>query len=87
MHASAVLHILHVEETHSILVATVGGDIWSLYDQLVPGGLKIQDRIILAELSPFYHLAKVVIEGSVEVWGTMDNDRVLVLEEIRMESG
>ncbi len=59
--ASAVLHILHVEETSSVLVATVGSDVWSFYDRLVPGSLKIQDKIILPELSPCYHMVKVVV--------------------------
>ena len=79
--SSAVLDIRHVEETSSVLVATVMGEIWSFYDRIVTGGLRIQDRIILPEMSPCYHLVKVNVQGSVEVWGTMDNNRVLVLEK------
>ena len=79
--ASAILDIRHVEETSSVLVATVNGEIWSFYDRIVPGGLKIQDRIILPEMSPCYHMVKVNVQGSVEVWGTLDNNRVLLLEK------
>ena len=79
--ASAILDILHVEETASVLVATVGGDIWSFYDRLLPGGLRIQDRIILPDMSPCYHLVKVNVDNCVEVWGTLDNNRVLLLEK------
>ena len=85
--ASAILDIRHVEETASVLVATVNGEVWSFYDRIVTGGLKIQDRIILPELSPCYHMVKVNVQGSVEVWGTMDNNRVLLLEKSGGGSG
>lgn len=79
--ASAVLDILHVEESSSVLVATFGGEIWSFCDRLVQGGLRIEETIFLPDCNPCYHLVKVNVQGSVEVWGTMDNNRVLLLEK------
>ena len=78
---SAILDILYVPETSSVLVANVKGEIWSFYDRIVPGGLKIQDRILLPDYSPCYHMAKVNVQGSIEVWGTMDDNRILLLEK------
>lgn len=80
--ASLILDILHVEETSSVLVVNTNGEIWSFYDKIVPGGLKIQDRILLPDNNPCFHLTKVNVQGSVEVWGTMDNNRVLLLERV-----
>jgi len=80
--ASLILDILHVEETSSVLVVNTNGEIWSFYDKIVPGGLKIQDRILLPDNNPCFHLTKVNVQGSVEVWGTMDSNRVLLLERV-----
>ena len=82
--ASPILDILHVEETSSVLVVNTIGEIWSFSDKIVPGGLKIQDRILLPDNNPCFHLAKVNVQGSVEVWGSMDNNRVLLLERAEL---
>ena len=80
MTGRVILDIRHIAETSSVLVAKVNGEIWSLHDKIVPGGLRIEDQILLPEYSPCYHMVKVKVEGSVEVWGTMENNRVLLLE-------
>ena len=78
---SFILDIRHVPETSTVLVANANGDIWSLYDRIVPGGIQIQNRIELSDLSPCYHLVKVNEQGHIEVWGTMENNRLLILEK------
>ena len=75
-----ILDIRHIPETSSVLIAKVNGEIWSLRDKITRGGLRIEDQILLPEYSPCYHMVKVKIEGSIEVWGTMENNRVLLLE-------
>ena len=75
-----ILDIRHIPETSSVLIAKVNGEIWSLRDKITQGGLRIEDQILLPEYSPCYHMVKVKIEGSIEVWGTMENNRVLLLE-------
>lgn len=80
--ASFVLNILHVEEASCVLVASHSGEIWVFSDRVLSGGLKIRERLILPECSPCFHLVKVLNQDpdKVEVWGTMDHNRVLVLE-------
>ncbi len=80
--ASFVLNILHVEEISCVLVANHSGEIWVFSDRVLPGGLKIRERISLPDFSPCFHLVKVLHPdpNKVEVWGTMDHNRVLLLE-------
>ena len=80
--ASFILNILHVEEASSVLVTSHNGEIWIFSDQVVPGGLKVRDCITLPESSPCFHLVKIPssVPGTVEVWGTMDHNRILLLE-------
>ena len=80
--ASFISNILHVQEVSSVLVSSRNGDIWIFSDQVVPGGLKVRDRITLPESSPCFHLVKVPssVPGTVEVWGTMDHNHILLLE-------
>ena len=84
MSGRVILDIRHIPETSSVLVAKVNGEIWSLHDKICPGGLRIEDQILLPDYSPCYHMVKVVVEGSVEVWGTMENNRLLLLERQRL---
>ncbi len=76
--------IIHVEEASCVLVASHNGEIWVFYDRVIQGGLKVRERITLPEFSPCFHLVKVPHRdpGKVEVWGTMDHNRVLVLERV-----
>jgi len=80
--ASFILNILHVQEASCVMVAGHSGEIWIFSDRVLAGGLKVRERILLAEFSPCFHLVKVPHSdpGRVEVWGTMDHNRILLLE-------
>ena len=80
MSGRVILDIRHIPETSSVLVAKVNGEIWSLRDKISKGGIRIEDQILLPDYSPCYHMVKVNVEGSIEVWGTMENNRILLLE-------
>ena len=84
MSGRVILDIRHIPETCSLLEAKVNGEIWSLHDKVYLGGLRIEDQILLPDYSPCYHMVKVNVEGAVEVWGTMENNRVLLLERQRL---
>lgn len=81
--ASTILNILYVEEAASVLVASHNGEIWIFSDQVVPGGLKVRQHVSLPEFCPCFHLVKVPssFQDTIEVWGTMDFNRLLVLEK------
>ena len=79
--ASCILDILHLEKTSSVLVSTISGDIWSFHDRLSPHGLRIQCRLSLSDCLPCYHLVAVETDESVEVWGTLDNSQLCLLEK------
>ena len=68
-----------------MLVSLTSSEIWSLYDQLVgtPLSLTKQQCISTADQDgsgPVYDLVKVVVDGQIQVWGTMDNNVLLLLE-------
>lgn len=78
---SCVLDILHVEKLSCVLVSTANGDIWSFHDSLTTKGLKIQCRLTLTDNYQCYHLVTVEIEERVEVWGTLENSQLCLLEQ------
>ena len=80
--ASFILNIVHVPEASSVLVASHNCEIWVFSDKVVPGGLKVRERISIPEFSPCFHLVKVPHSNpnKVEVWGTMDHNRILILD-------
>lgn len=78
---SSILKILHVQEMSCVLVTTHGAEIWSLHDRLVgTTGLQILQHMMIEDC-PVYDLVKVNMpDGRVEVWGTMDNNTLILLE-------
>jgi serine/threonine protein kinase len=77
---SCILNILHIPSMACVLVSTANGDIWSFQDRLTPKGLVKQCRLTLTDYYQCYHLVAVEREGTVEVWGTMDNSQLCLLE-------
>ena len=77
---SCILNILHIPSMACVLVSTANGDIWSFKDRLTPKGLVKQCRLTLTDNYQCYHLVAVEREGTVEVWGTMDNSQLCLLE-------
>ena len=77
---SCILNILHIPSISCVLVSTANGEIWSFRDTLTPKGLVIQDQLALTDYYQCYHLVAVEREGAVEVWGTMDNSQLCLLE-------
>ena len=76
-----VLSIAHVEQTSSVIVSTTMGEIWAFNDKLTENGLMIEEHMILNERANCYQMAVVEVEGSVEVWGTMDNSQLIMLKK------
>lgn len=76
---SAILKILHVQDLGCVLVTTHGEEICVLKDKLFgEAGLAILQQITCG---PVYDLVMVKQpEGGVEVWGTMDNNTLLLLQ-------
>lgn len=80
IHSSCILDILHVESASCVLISTACGDIWSFHDGLTTKGLKIQCRLNLIDNYQCYHLVALETEGSVQVWGTLDDSQLCLLE-------
>ena len=76
-----VLSIAHVEQTSSVIVSTNVGEIWVFSDKLTDKGLVIEEHVILKDRTNCYQMAVVEVEGSVEVWGTMDNSQLIMLKQ------
>ena len=83
--ASSILDICHVPKASCVFIATVNGDLWTFDDCLSPRGLRIQNRLTLTDNYRIYHLVVVETATSVEVWGTVDDSQLCLLE--REESG
>ena len=77
---SCILDILHIKSLSCVLVSTTAGDIWSFHDGLTANGLVKQCRLTLMDYQ-CYHLVAVESHGSVEVWGTLDNSQLCLLEK------
>ena len=80
---SPILKILHVAEEQCVLVTAHNSEVWFFHDRLVgdpPGLVKNQFMIMddRDDCGPVYDLVKVVVDGKIQVWGTMDNN-VLVM--------
>lgn len=82
---SAVLKILHIKEEECVLASLTSSEIWSLYDRLVGKPLSVMKQQCISTADqdgsgPVYDLVKVVVDGQIQVWGTMDNNVLLLLE-------
>lgn len=76
---SPILKILHVEEESCVLVTSHNSEVWCFYDTLVgePSSLIKRQKIVMddrEDCGPVYDMVKIVIDGDVHVWGTMDNN-------------
>ena len=82
LETSGIIDILHVKETCSVLVATGKGEIWSFLDHTISGGLHIRDRLLPGDATITCNRMVSVnySQESIEVWGTMAENRIFVLE-------
>ena len=84
---SAILKIIHVEEERCVVVSVYSGEIYVVHDRLIgqPAGLVKHQHIVMNDrddCGPVFDLVKVKMEdGSFQVWGTMDNNILLLLEK------
>ena len=76
-----VLAIVHVEKKSSVIVSTDTGEIWAFSDKLTREGLVIEEHMRLQVGKSCYQMVVVEVEGSVEVWGTLDNSQLLMLKQ------
>ena len=80
-----ILDILHMEsrsEECVVIVVNKNGMIWSLYEEISPDGFRIHDQLSLSEsISSCCHISEVKVKIDSEVWGTMMNNSVFILEK------
>lgn len=75
---NSVINLLHVMEWHAVLVRWTGSEIWYLQDSVGHAEIVVLDKQKLD--SPLLHWCEVVFQGRVEVWGTQDNGKVVILD-------
>lgn len=83
---SAVLKILHVSEKDCVLVSLTSSEIWCIHDRLIgqPLCLVKEQKITTSDREgsgPVYDLVKINIGEKLQVWGTMDNNTLVLLEK------
>ena len=81
---SAVLKILHIQEEACVFVSVHSGHIWCLRDHLVEWGLFVEQHLAMDDqysCGPVYDLVDAKVDGVQQVWGTMDNNTLLLLEK------
>ena len=62
-----------------MVVTTQRGEVWCFRDHPSPGGLQIEQT--LKAVDAVYRLVKVVMRGGpIQVWGSMDNNAVFLME-------
>lgn len=74
----SVIDLLHVVEWHAVLVMWSGSEIWYLQDNIDHGEIVVLDKQKLD--SPLLHWCKVVLQSRIEVWGTLENGKVVILD-------
>lgn len=79
-----VLAIVAVPEVASVVVSTWNGlhmVIWCFEDRLEGGELVIQEMLDNPDFPPVFQLCKVILpDGTIEVWGTSDHNKLAVLQ-------
>ena len=74
----SVTNLLHIVEWHAVLVMWSGMEIWYLQDGVDHGEIAVLDKQKLN--SPLLHWCEVVFPDRVEVWGTQENGKVVILD-------
>ena len=74
----SVINLLHIVEWHAVLVMWSGSEIWYLQDSVVHGEIAVLDKQKLN--SPLLHWCEVVFPDRVEVWGTQESGKVVILD-------
>ena len=78
---ASILDMVHIKEVSAVMVTTSKGDVWVFHDQLCPEGLLIEEQLCPGEELTIYHLAKVVIQDQLEVWGSTGKGCLVVLSK------
>ena len=73
-----VVNLLHVMEWHVVMVMWSGSAVWYLQDKFDDSKIRVLDKKKLE--SPLLHCCKVILPGRVEVWGTQQNGKVVILD-------
>lgn len=73
-----VTDLLHIVEWHAVLVMWTGSEIWYLQDNIDHGKIIVVDKQKLD--SPLLHWCEVVFQDRIEVWGTQENGKIVVLD-------
>lgn len=79
----AIQHMDSKSEECVIIVMNKNGTIWSLYEAVSPDGFRIHDQLNLPDqsISSCCHITEVSIKTDSEVWGTMMNNNIFILEK------
>ena len=77
-----VIHLLHVIEWHVVVVMWTGPEIWYIQDKVDHTGIAVLDKQKLS--SPLLHWCEVAFQDRVEVWGTQEDGKIVILDWSRM---
>ena len=72
-----IIDLLHIVEWHAVLMMWTGSEIWYLQDCIDHGEVIVLDKQKLD--NPLFHWCQVILQDRVEVWGTQENGKVVVL--------
>jgi serine/threonine protein kinase/ankyrin repeat protein/GTPase SAR1 family protein len=81
---AAILKILHVNEENCVLISLTSCEVFSVHDRLIgePPSLAKEQVILTTDREaggPVYDMVKAEVNGQLQVWGTMDNNTLLLL--------
>ena len=78
-----IQHMDSKSEKCVVIVMNKNGVIWSLYEMVSRNGFRLHQYLSLPEqsISSYCHITEVSTKTDSEVWGTMTNNRVFVLEK------
>ena len=79
----AIQHIDSKSEECVVIVVNTNGSIWSLYEAVSLDGFRVHDQLSLTDqsISTYCHITKVDTKTDSEVWGTMMNNSIFILEK------
>ena len=73
-----VIGLLHIAGWHAVIMMWTGSEIWYLQDCIDRGEVTVLDKQKLD--SPLFHWCQVVLQDRVEVWGTQESGKIVILD-------
>ena len=77
---ACILDIVHVKTDRKVMVSTHNFDFWIFSDVPDKSGLRLQSHLQFSDEYPVFHMAVVDVNGSLEVWGTRSENKIMVFQ-------